>query len=397
MPSQTVIYNKRTLSILSIARNRYIRHRRELQSFSESTPLPDIAFFYEDADVTLDALKDTVRIIAHGHPPQVMGPDGTFKAFDKFLRNRRHQIQAASNILCKLEGGMGDQILQAEAALQFRQVYPDKKLTLAPYPRYAALLQSVIDLPNVLDGRNAPPGAHFDLTVDTHTPYITDPRGGLHGKASLYGASIGLNQVRSKARLLLPDPLHHAADETLSLAGVRPYSRIIGFHIRSGSGHSKCWNTEPAQECARLFLDDPGTFIALIGDAKDWSLSGPRIIRIAPPMPWTIVAALIAKLALLVCIDSGPMHLARALSTPVLILWGGTSFRDILGREKELCDFRIDIPCINRVCHSCPLGNSKCMTQIKAHDVHTQALALLQMEVERRIAHDRQEYEIPPL
>lgn len=376
-PFQTVIYNRMTGQILNIIPNRYIRHRSEILLHSPGSTLPSLGFFYEQAEVSVDILNDRIKQIARGVPPQVFSPVGLCKTFDVFLQKRRKGIMAAGSVLCLFEGGMGDQILQSEAVLQFKEVFKEKSLVLSVLPHFYEVVKNITGIYNVYPRNYRIPFSNFDLTVDNHTPYISDPRGGLFGKASLYGASLGLPRVHRTALLTIPPAFVRSASQKLGreLDDIPPIK--IGFHIRSGSGHAKSWNTEPAQALALRFIKEHEATAFLIGAATDWNLEHPAAHRIHAGYQWIETAAVISRLNLLICIDSGPMHLARALGVPRLILWGGTSYRDILGREKQNHDFRLDLPCIDQLCYNCPAGTAKCMTDIRPEILYPLAIQLL--------------------
>ena len=372
-PFQTIIYQKSTGRILSSAQNKYIRHRKELVSFAPLIPLPDLAFFYDAPDLPVDILTDHIKHITQGSPPQVFSGIGLSKSFGAFMSRRRNAVSAATNILCKFEGGMGDQIMEAEAALQFAQIFPEKYLALSVRDSYFPLVQNIVGLKNVLPYSHPPPNANFDLIVDMHTQHISDPRGGTFGKASLYGASLGLPHVHTKAKLHLSPSMLTPVLHKYPFLGRSAESPAVGLHIRSGSGTAKCWNTEPAEQLALMLIQNHSANIFLLGAHKDFSLDGPHVHRVTPDVPWLETATLISLLTLLVAIDSGPMHLARALGTPHLILWGGTSFKNILGREQLDHDMLLDLPCKDMICFSCARKNNACMSGFTAVMVYDQA------------------------
>ena len=82
------------------------------------------------------------------------------------------------------------------------------------------------------------------------------------------------------------------------------------------------------------------------------------------------LACLISRSALMVSTDSGPMHLACAVKTPVVAIMGPTApwrtgpFGDDFSvvRNEIPCS-----PCFKKV--KCPLGHHKCMTDISVEEV----------------------------
>lgn len=364
--SQTVIFHKPTGAIIAILSGVYIGNRSSLVPYIGPHPIKEVAFFYEPAQIDISLTQDHVKQISNGSPPVIVSSSGEVKSFTAWLRHRRFQISSASKILCHLEGGMGDQILQAEAITQFYEIFPKAKLTCAVNPAYYDVVKNIVGLKNIRLAGQLAADFNPDFTCNMHTQYISDPRGALYGKASLYGATLGLLSVHRSVTLAIPpDTLH--AEKDFALRGALATSPLrVGVHIRSGSGHAKSWNTEPAERLALRFIEQDKAHAFLFGFNKDWQIHHPSATRIDQGYPWIKTAAVIAQLDLLICIDSGPMHLARALGTPHLILWGGTSSRDILGREAMPHDARATLPCIEQLCYSCPQGVPKCM---QAHNL----------------------------
>lgn len=365
-PFQCIIYHKPSGKILSALPNKYIRHRSELIPYSQAHPLQEVGFFYEHPETHVDHLNDRIKQITSGSPPQVFSSLGSPKSFTAFLNSREYKLSQANTIITLFEGGMGDQVLQTEAVLQFQKNFPHKTIFPSVYERYHPIIQNMAGLNHVLNRSQPQTKIKPDAIVDNHTQYISDPRGMLYGKASLYGASLGLHKVTQKASLKIPLEDRFAFLDSLALP-LENYSHpFLGLHIRSGSGHAKSWNTEPAELLARLVIQKFASTVFLFGDQKDWQIHHEKAIRIGPPLSWYQTACAISALNLLVCIDSGPMHLARSLGIPHLILWGGTSFRDILGRNQEPHDLIDREECGDRICYNCPKGIPRCM---KAHDV----------------------------
>jgi len=377
MPSQTVIWHKPTGKILHVLSGGYINSRSALLPYIGDFKLPDVAFFYEDSLTDIVLTTDHIKMISLGQPPVVCAQDGTVKSFLSWAHHRRKQIMSASKILCHLEGGMGDQILQAEAITQFYEIFPKAKLTCLVHPMYFDVVKAIPGLNNIFLSNALPPGFVPTFTCNMHTRYISDPRGGLFGKASLYGATLGLTSVHRSVTLEIP-PLTLASPEDFPLRAALQTSPLrVGLHIRSGSGHAKSWNTEPAERLALRFIEQDQAHVFLFGSSRDWQTVNPHTTRITERSPWIKTAAVIGQLDLLIAIDSGPMHLARALGTPQLTLWGGTGPRDILGREPLPTDLIPSLPCIQGICYSCPTGLTECMASHSPDYIYNRGKALV--------------------
>lgn len=92
-------------------------------------------------------------------------------------------------------------------------------------------------------------------------------------------------------------------------------------------------------------------------------------------------AALLSRCVVLVTNDSAPLHLASAMNTPTVALFGPTTpamgfgpLADhgvVLGHDTLTCR-----PCSAHGGHACPLGHWQCMRDVKADDVAERVVTL---------------------
>lgn len=129
--------------------------------------------------------------------------------------------------------------------------------------------------------------------------------------------------------------------------------------------------------------------IVVVGSAADRPLAGElsratqgRAIDAAGHLSLLASAELIGRARLLVTNDSLPQHLASAMNTPTLTVFGPTvpafGFGPLAERraiaEVTTLDCR---PCDSHGPRRCPLGHWRCMREITAGDVAALALSLL--------------------
>lgn len=259
--------------------------------------------------------------------------------------------------------------MQLEAVKALRKLRPALRITIGLHQNYwniAPYLEHQGDYSHHGKPETRNRGYYY---VTNATEFISDPRGGYYGKASLYGASIGLERVQEKIAFAMPcEKVQHWA----RAAGVEISNKrqpLLTIHIRSGSGGAKSWNHDAAQVLAAMWHTKTGGEIYLCGDPSNFTNSVPWAFTAPNRCDWASVGAIILSSSLLVGIDSGPMHLARAAGVPHITLWGGTGPKDILGRDEIETDLRANIPCIDQVCYSCPNGTSLCMKAIQPHHV----------------------------
>ena len=89
------------------------------------------------------------------------------------------------------------------------------------------------------------------------------------------------------------------------------------------------------------------------------------------------LAAVLARCRLLVTNDTGPMHVADAVGTPVAAIFGPTDWRSTppFGKNHAIVRKEIECaPCLKRIC---PLKHHDCMKQIAVEDVEKACRSLL--------------------
>ncbi len=91
-------------------------------------------------------------------------------------------------------------------------------------------------------------------------------------------------------------------------------------------------------------------------------------------------AALLAQCKCLVSSDTGPLHLATAVQTPVVGLYGSTDPRRTgpIGRGHTVLLKKL--PCVPCEKKHCPLGTRKCMADITVDEVFESVRKVLSCE-----------------
>ena len=184
----------------------------------------------------------------------------------------------------------------------------------------------------------------------------------------------------------LPKPISHpkirstATDQQRTLAelGLERPSRIVAFCPGAEYGPAKRW---PAASFAALAksLSAQGCAIWLFGSPKDHAVAE-EISQLAPGLCRNLCGAtslaqavdLLAMAELVVCNDSGLMHVAAALDRPLVTLYGSSSpgFTPPLSDQADILSLKLDCsPCFKR---ECPLGHLDCLNKL-APDMVLQA------------------------
>lgn len=268
-----------------------------------------------------------------------------------------------SRILVLRGGAVGDFVVTLPALAALRAHWPDATVTLAAYPRTGRLalagglahrLRSLDDAAAALlfaDGPDAGAAAALGTWLgpaDLAVSYLHDPDGRVaarlreagiarvlaidplvgegqgHAADVLAGPLSGLGlEVRLPCRpaLALPDELR-AAGRALLPATARA---CVSIHPGSGSA-AKNWPLERFLAVAAVLRADGAQPVVVAGEAEEGLL--PVLRREAPDLPriccpdLAAVAGALAACVLHVGNDSGLAHLAAAVGTPVVAVFG---------------------------------------------------------------------------
>lgn len=169
--------------------------------------------------------------------------------------------------------------------------------------------------------------------------------------------------------------------------GVTEKSDLVGINPGATYGSAKCWLPSRFREVTEKLLLDPNIYIIYFGDQSTAALVkeicqglGSRVINLAGLTSLRELASLISLCSILLTNDSGPMHIADALGTPILALFGSTneivtgpySTGKVIHKHVE-CS-----PCYQR---TCPI-DFRCMKRIDSEEVYQEILRTLDQKKE---------------
>lgn len=157
------------------------------------------------------------------------------------------------------------------------------------------------------------------------------------------------------------------------------------------------WPTANFAELAlRLARELPGARIALIGSRGERDYTGEVLAQVAEPLPRAAnlagrfdiaeLAALLERAALFVGNDSGPMHVAAALGTPTVGLFGPETpimYEPLGRRARALYRPPACSPCINvhdNKLSACWRGRPECLLNLSVELVEATALQLIDQD-----------------
>lgn len=126
----------------------------------------------------------------------------------------------------------------------------------------------------------------------------------------------------------------------------------IGMHV-SGGRAIKQWPETRFRELAEQLVRDRSASIVLTGTPGERAqlevvraaLPPGRVVDLSGDVDLLTAAAVIAQLDLFVTGDTGPMHLANAVGTPIVAVFGPSDPRRYAPRGRRDTVVRIDLPC----------------------------------------------------
>ncbi|MGE5239386.1 MAG: lipopolysaccharide heptosyltransferase II [Chloroflexota bacterium] len=261
----------------------------------------------------------------------------------------------------------------------------------------AVLLQNAFDAALVSFLAGIPRRIGYDrdgrgFLLTTPVPFQRDDRSMHHVRyylELLRGAGIEGGDTSPWLYLTIEERVH-ARDAFFHLR--RP---ILGVNPGATFGSAKRWLPERFAEVGWRFIREMGGSVVVFGgkaetgiaqeveriilDRLDGSL--PRVVTIEP-LPRELfmnlaghtslrgLSALIAECDLILTNDSGPMHVAYAVGTPLVALFGSTdpALTGPLGESDEVIKPSLSCsPCFER---SCPEQTLRCMRDISAGEVY---------------------------
>jgi len=175
-------------------------------------------------------------------------------------------------------------------------------------------------------------------------------------------------------KLYVSDEEEANARELLKRCKVPEGATIIGINPGAAYGTAKCWLPKRFHETAKRLCEDPNVYIVFFGDPA----LAPTVHSICANLPERVInlagktnlrelTALIKQCDVFLTNDSGPMHIASALGTKLVALFGSTNDiktgpyqGGVVIHKRTSCS-----PCYKRIC---PI-DFRCMKQITVDEV----------------------------
>lgn len=197
------------------------------------------------------------------------------------------------------------------------------------------------------------------------------------------------NFMEALLPLGITDPVHEidlpltvdareAAGKFLTRHGIDRAKPLIALNCSVGAARpARNWLPDRFAALADRLIGELGATVIFVGGGEDRELvrtvmtaMKEKAVSAAGELSISHSAALLARCACLVSSDTGPLHLATAVGTPVVGLYGSTDPRRTgpIGRGHRV--LLKDLPCVPCEEKDCSLGTRVCMSDITVDDVY---------------------------
>lgn len=263
-------------------------------------------------------------------------------------------------------GGIGDVLMLTPSLRQLKRDFPACELVFAIDMHttannvYHALVANAPFVDRIIDARYVN-HSDYDEVIDVSSVCIRYERTGLPAinRIDLFARALGIKKVSNKLPFYLP------LDHELQWArnSLPTDKKIVILHTASMEG-KRCW---PIENYLKLIAGaGPDVHFLILDFNKkhsDWNhyynctdISGTNLRE---------MAAYIAVADLFIGPDSGPMHLAGALKTKAVVLFGSIPPEARINYYPTHVALTANLPCLGCWYKPCPIA-VKCMKDISA-------------------------------
>jgi heptosyltransferase-2 len=189
--------------------------------------------------------------------------------------------------------------------------------------------------------------------------------------------SLGSSPSPPLPSLVLNGTQKRWADTFLSQSGLKG-KVLVGLNPGATYGEAKCWPPERFAALGRRLIKDSGASILIFGSSRRQEKAlnaaiaegiGEDCLNLSGETSLLQLAALLRRCRLLVTNDTGTMHVAAAVGTRVVAIFGPTDPRTtsplgighVIIRREVPCS-----PCLKRVCPE----DHRCMNLIEVEEVY---------------------------
>lgn len=193
----------------------------------------------------------------------------------------------------------------------------------------------------------------------------------------------GLRTVPPEIRLAVSDEEKARAGELLAGSGLAPDRPLVVLNPGAAYGPAKRWPADRFAALGRLLQEKKGAEIALTGAAEDGPLAAAvaaGLVRPAADLTGRTtlrgLLGVMARAALFVTNDTGPMHMANSLRVPVLAVFGPTEPAATAPWHEPAAVLHHPVACWPCLYRRCPYDH-RCMAAVSPEEAFAAATGFL--------------------
>jgi heptosyltransferase-2 len=200
-------------------------------------------------------------------------------------------------------------------------------------------------------------------------------------------ASLGIEPPSDpRPTIALSPRANQRIDAVLSTASCSSTDRLVAMHP-SASCVSKRWMPERFAKVADQLIAQQGVRVCVVAGASDALYANQMVQAMTQPaldlagqLSVAELAALLHRCRLLISNDSGPVHIAAAVGTPVVDIFGRNQRGLSPLRWGPLGEGHIilhkEVGCVTCLAHNCDI-DFLCLTSLEADEVYRAAVTVL--------------------
>ena len=145
---------------------------------------------------------------------------------------------------------------------------------------------------------------------------------------------------------------------------------ILALCLGAAFGEAKCWPEQYYLELATMQVNKKWQ-VWIFGTKPDLQINNPspQILNFSGKTSLLDTIDLLSLADVVVCNDSGLMHIAASFNKKIIAIYGATSPKFTPPLAEHVKIINKNLPCSPCFARTCPLGHHKCMQQITVEEI----------------------------